>query len=82
VTGHYDSDHSPDTPEYNDFVAYAVEVTVDRETGAFTIDDVVMAADIGTVIIRSRIAARSTAASCSRSGRRPARSCASRTAAS
>ncbi|HEY5348857.1 MAG TPA: xanthine dehydrogenase family protein molybdopterin-binding subunit [Candidatus Lustribacter sp.] len=50
VTGHYDSDHAPDTPEYNDFVAYAVEVTVDRETGAFTIDDVVMVADIGTII--------------------------------
>jgi CO/xanthine dehydrogenase Mo-binding subunit len=50
ITGNYDSEHAPDTPEYNDFVAYAVEVTVDRETGAFTIDDVVMAADIGTII--------------------------------
>jgi carbon-monoxide dehydrogenase large subunit len=50
IIGHYDSDHSPDTPEYNDFVAYAVEVTVDTETGAFTIDDVVMSADVGAII--------------------------------
>ena len=50
VTGTYDSDHAPDNPEYNDFCAYAVEVTVDRETGAFTIDDVVMVADVGTII--------------------------------
>jgi CO/xanthine dehydrogenase Mo-binding subunit len=50
VTGNYDSEHSLDTPEYNDFVAYAVEVSVDRETGAFTIDDVVMVADVGTII--------------------------------
>jgi CO/xanthine dehydrogenase Mo-binding subunit len=50
VTGAYDSEHGPDTPEYNDFVAYAVEVTVDPETGAFTIDDALMVADIGTII--------------------------------
>jgi carbon-monoxide dehydrogenase large subunit len=50
ITGTYDSEHGPATPEYNDFVAYAVEVTVDRETGAFTIDDVVLVADVGTII--------------------------------
>jgi CO/xanthine dehydrogenase Mo-binding subunit len=50
VTGTYDHDPGPTKPEYNDFCAYAVEVTVDRETGAFTIDDVLFVADVGTII--------------------------------
>jgi CO/xanthine dehydrogenase Mo-binding subunit len=50
VTGTYGKALDPTEPEYNSFIAYAVEVTVDRETGAFTIDDVVMAADVGTIV--------------------------------
>jgi CO/xanthine dehydrogenase Mo-binding subunit len=50
VTGTYEAADAPGSPEYNDFVAYAVEVTVDRETGGFTIDDVVLVTDVGTII--------------------------------
>ena len=50
VTGSYDGNVSHGEPEWNDFVGYAATVTVDRETGAFTIDDVVMVADVGTII--------------------------------
>jgi CO/xanthine dehydrogenase Mo-binding subunit len=49
-TGSYDGNVPHGTPEYNDFVGYAVDVTVDRETGAYQIDDVVMVADVGTII--------------------------------
>jgi CO/xanthine dehydrogenase Mo-binding subunit len=50
VTGTYDGNVAHGTPEWNDFVGYAVTVTVDRATGAFTIDDVLMVADVGTII--------------------------------
>ena len=50
ITGTYNKESIPTEPEYNSFVAYAVEVTVDRETGAFTIDDVVLAMDVGTIV--------------------------------
>jgi CO/xanthine dehydrogenase Mo-binding subunit len=50
VTGTYEAPDDPSIPEYNDFVAYAVEVTVDRDTCAFTIDDVVLVTDVGTIL--------------------------------
>jgi CO/xanthine dehydrogenase Mo-binding subunit len=50
VTGTYSNESHGDTPEYNNFCAYAIEVTVDRDTGAYTIDDVLMVADVGTII--------------------------------
>jgi putative selenate reductase molybdopterin-binding subunit len=50
VTGSYDGTVAHGAPEWNDFVGYAVTVTVDRETGAFTIDDVLMVADVGTIV--------------------------------
>jgi CO/xanthine dehydrogenase Mo-binding subunit len=50
LVGTYNSEHGHGTPEYNNFCAYAIEVTVDRETGAYTIDDVLMVADVGTII--------------------------------
>jgi CO/xanthine dehydrogenase Mo-binding subunit len=50
VSGSYSNESHGDTPEYNNFCAYAIEVTVDRDTGAYTIDDVLMVADVGTII--------------------------------
>jgi CO/xanthine dehydrogenase Mo-binding subunit len=50
VTGSYDGNVGPGEPEFNHFVGYAVEVTVDQETGQFMIDDVVMVADVGTIV--------------------------------
>jgi CO/xanthine dehydrogenase Mo-binding subunit len=49
-TGSYDGNIVAGQPEWNDFVGYAITVTVDRETGAYTIDNVVMVADVGTII--------------------------------
>jgi CO/xanthine dehydrogenase Mo-binding subunit len=49
VVGKYSSE-AHHVPEYNNFCAYAVQVTVDQETGAYTIDDVVMVCDVGTII--------------------------------
>jgi CO/xanthine dehydrogenase Mo-binding subunit len=50
ITGNYSDESHGHTPEYNNFCAYAIEVTVDRDTGTFTIDDVLMVADVGTII--------------------------------
>lgn len=50
VTGTYGDQHGHDEPVPFDFCGYVVEVSVDRETGAVTIHDVVFAADVGTVI--------------------------------
>ena len=48
--GTYDGEHAHGTPEYNNFAAYAIDVSVDAQTGTVTINDVVFAVDIGTVI--------------------------------
>jgi xanthine dehydrogenase molybdenum-binding subunit len=48
--GTHDGEHAHGTPEYNDFAGYAIEVSVDRETGTVRIDDVVFVADVGTII--------------------------------
>lgn len=48
--GSYDGIHVHGSPEYNDFVGYAIDVTVDPETGTITVNDVVCVADVGTVI--------------------------------
>lgn len=50
LVGTYNSEHGHGVAEYNNFCAYAIEVTVDRETGAYSIDDVLMVADVGTII--------------------------------
>lgn len=42
--------HGPDDPSDHDFGAVAVEVEVDRETGAYRILDAVVAADVGTIV--------------------------------
>ncbi|HEX5451873.1 MAG TPA: molybdopterin cofactor-binding domain-containing protein, partial [Candidatus Limnocylindrales bacterium] len=42
--------HGPDEPGDYDFAACAVEVEVDRATGAFRLTDALLAVDIGTVV--------------------------------
>jgi CO/xanthine dehydrogenase Mo-binding subunit len=42
--------HDEDAAGDFDFAACAVEVTVDRETGAVTVDDALLVVDVGTVI--------------------------------
>jgi CO/xanthine dehydrogenase Mo-binding subunit len=49
-TGTFDGTPHHGDPQYNDFNGYVVEVTVDRATGAFTIDDVRFCLDAGTII--------------------------------
>jgi CO/xanthine dehydrogenase Mo-binding subunit len=49
-TGTFDGTPHHGDPQYNDFNGYVVEVTVDRDTGAFTIDDVRFCLDAGTII--------------------------------
>jgi len=51
VVGTYDgTQHGPDHPGDFSFSGYAIEVSVDRETGAYTIHDAVLVADIGAII--------------------------------
>ena len=42
--------HGPGEPGDHNFAACAVEVSVDRETGVVTIEDAVLASDVGTII--------------------------------
>jgi CO/xanthine dehydrogenase Mo-binding subunit len=49
-TGTFDGMPHHGDPQYNDFNGYVVDVTVDRETGAFTINDVTFCVDAGTVL--------------------------------
>jgi CO/xanthine dehydrogenase Mo-binding subunit len=48
--GTYDGEHKPGEPEHNNFAGYAIDVSVDGETGTVTINDVVFVADVGTII--------------------------------
>jgi CO/xanthine dehydrogenase Mo-binding subunit len=50
VRGDYDSTHAPGEPGDFEFAGYVVEVAVDRDTGAVTVHDVLLAADVGTII--------------------------------
>ena len=50
VTGAYDSQHKPGEPGDFEFAGYVVEAEVDRETGAVQIHDVLLVADVGTII--------------------------------
>jgi CO/xanthine dehydrogenase Mo-binding subunit len=49
-TGTFDGQPHHGDPQYNNFNGYVVDVTVDRETGAYTIDDVTFCVDAGTII--------------------------------
>jgi CO/xanthine dehydrogenase Mo-binding subunit len=42
--------HGPDDPGDNNFAAYAIEVSVDPETGVVRVEDAVLAVDVGTII--------------------------------
>jgi CO/xanthine dehydrogenase Mo-binding subunit len=48
--GRYDSATNPAAAHANNFAAYAVEVSVDRETGVVDIEQVTFVADTGTMI--------------------------------
>jgi CO/xanthine dehydrogenase Mo-binding subunit len=50
VIGEYDSQHKPGEPGDYEFAGYVVEVEVDRDTGAVQIADVLLVADVGTII--------------------------------
>jgi CO/xanthine dehydrogenase Mo-binding subunit len=50
IVGSYDENHKPGEAETHNFCAYCIEVSVDRETGALRIHDVVFVSDAGTVI--------------------------------
>src|SRR5579859_6597585 len=50
VAGDYDGTHQPGEPGDFEFAGYVVEAEIDRETGAVHIHDVLLAADVGTII--------------------------------
>jgi CO/xanthine dehydrogenase Mo-binding subunit len=50
IVASFDGEHRHGEPEWTDFVAYGVELSVDRETGAFSIHEVVLVLDAGTII--------------------------------
>ena len=50
VLGEYDGTHKPGEPGDFEFAGYVVEASVDRDTGAIHIHDVLLAADVGTII--------------------------------
>jgi CO/xanthine dehydrogenase Mo-binding subunit len=50
VEGAYDGNHKPGEPGEYEFAGYVVEVEVDRDTGQVHIHDVLLAADVGTII--------------------------------
>jgi CO/xanthine dehydrogenase Mo-binding subunit len=49
-TGTFDGQPHHGDSQYNNFNGYVVDVTVDRETGAYTINDVVFCVDAGTIL--------------------------------
>ena len=49
-TGTFDGQPHHGDPQYNNFNGYVVDVTVDRETGAYTINDVIFCVDAGTIL--------------------------------
>jgi CO/xanthine dehydrogenase Mo-binding subunit len=50
VTGAYNGNHQPGEPGEYEFAGYVVEAEVDRDTGAVRIHDILLAADVGTII--------------------------------
>jgi CO/xanthine dehydrogenase Mo-binding subunit len=48
--GKYDGMPPHGAPQHNTFNGYVVDVTVDRETGAFTINDVIYCVETGRII--------------------------------
>jgi CO/xanthine dehydrogenase Mo-binding subunit len=50
VRGDYDGQHKPGEPGEYEFAGYVVTASVDRETGQVQIEDVLLVADVGTII--------------------------------
>jgi CO/xanthine dehydrogenase Mo-binding subunit len=50
ITGSGGTDHHHGDPEWHNFSAYCVELSVDPQTGAIEIHDVVLVVDVGTII--------------------------------
>jgi CO/xanthine dehydrogenase Mo-binding subunit len=50
VTGEYDGTHKPGEPGDFEFAGYVVDASIDQLTGAVRISDVLLAADVGTII--------------------------------
>jgi xanthine dehydrogenase molybdenum-binding subunit len=50
IQGAYDGQHKPGEPGDFEFAGYVVQAEVDRETGAVRIEDVLLVADVGTII--------------------------------
>jgi len=50
VQGDYDGQHKPGEPGEYEFAGYVVSAAVDQETGEVHIDDVLLVADVGTII--------------------------------
>jgi CO/xanthine dehydrogenase Mo-binding subunit len=50
VTGAYDGTHMPGEPGDFEYAGYVVEAEIDRDTGAVRIHDVLLVADVGTII--------------------------------
>ncbi len=50
VLGEYEGTHKPGEPGEYEFAGYVVDASVDRETGAVTVHDVLLVADVGTII--------------------------------
>ena len=50
VRGGYDGTHKPGEPGDFEFAGYVVQTAVDRETGSVAVDNVLLVADVGTII--------------------------------
>jgi len=50
VRGSYDGTHKPGEPGDFEFAGYVVQTAVDRETGSIAVDNVLLVADVGTII--------------------------------
>lgn len=50
ITGSHDGFPKAGEPEFHNFSAYMAEVSVDHETGALTLHDVVYVVDVGTIV--------------------------------
>ena len=50
VEGAYDGNHKPGEPGEYEFAGYVVQAEVDRDTGAVRVEEVLLVADVGTII--------------------------------
>jgi CO/xanthine dehydrogenase Mo-binding subunit len=50
VVGEYSGTHQPGEPGDFEFAGYVVDVSVDPETGAVSVNDVLLVADVGTIV--------------------------------